>query len=247
MGLLSGLFGGNKGYSLHVKANRLSEAGTREEAKAMHDQAMAEYQKAIDKGVRVPRDMLAYGVLLLRAYQFQRAHDLMLLTEKTPGITRDEKNQLRINYAICEWKLGRLDKAIDLMNTASQDHKTSMIYGSLGYMLIEKARQTGDFSEAIRFNNEAMEYDDDDAVVLDNMGQLHLAMGERDKALEYFRKAHEKKPGQVDTLFYLGKMNLEDGKPEKAREYLRRAVDGNYTALCTTTREQAQQLLDSVG
>ncbi len=32
-----------------------------------------------------------------------------------------------------------------------------MIYGSLGYMLIEKARQTGDFAEAVEFNQKALE------------------------------------------------------------------------------------------
>ena len=122
-----------------------------------------------------------------------------------------------------------------------------MIYGSLGYLLIVKAKETGNFDEAIAFNTEAMEYDDDDAVVLDNMGQLYLAMGERGKAYEYFRRAHERKPHQVDTLYYLGRMSLEDGEKEKAKEYLSRAIEGNYTALCTTERAQAQELLNSIG
>lgn len=91
-----------------------------------------------------------------------------------------------------------------------------------------------------------MEYDDEDGVILDNMGQLNLAMGDKEKALEYFTRAHEIKPKQVDTLYYLATLALERGDKEKAREYLNDALGGNYSSLCTTTREQAQTLLDSI-
>ena len=120
------------------------------------------------------------------------------------------------------------------------------VYGSLGYVLIEKARQTGDYTEALAFNMEALDYDEDDAVILDNLGQLHLSMGDKEKALEYFTRAHDIKPKQVDTLYYLALLALDRGEADAAREYLADALSGNYSALCTTTREQAQQLLDSI-
>ena len=129
---------------------------------------------------------------------------------------------------------------------ALQDARKGTTIGSLGYVLIEKARQTGDFEEAIAFNTEALEYDDEDPVFLDNMGQLCYAMGDRDKALEYFKKAHEFKPKQVDTLYYLAKIAWEDGDGEKALQYLDSALEGNYSALCTTTREMAQELYASL-
>jgi tetratricopeptide (TPR) repeat protein len=78
------------------------------------------------------------------------------------------------------------------------------------------------------------------------MGQLYLAMGEKDKAKDYFEKAHERKPSQVDTLYFLASLAIEKGEKDKAKEYLEKAVGGNYSALCTTTREQAQQLMDSL-
>lgn len=237
---------GNRAYALHVKGNKLSDAKKYKEAEAVHMQAIEMYQKSIDKGARVPKHMMAFAVLLMRMHQFEKAHDIMLATERVQGITTDEKRQLRINYAVCEWKLGRIDKAIEQLKLAGQDGMNSMLYGSLGYLLIAQAQQTGDFGEAVKFNDEAMEYDDDDAVVLDNMGQLSLAMGDREKAYEYFHHAHERKPQQVDTLYFLGKMNLEDGNESKAKEYLTRAVEGNYTALCTTEKAQAQALLDSI-
>ena len=100
----------------------------------------------------------------------------------------------------------------------------------------------GDFAEALEFNTKALDYDDEDAVVLDNLGQLYLAMGDREKALTYFKKAHENKPRQVDTLYYLARLAAEDGDTKQAIDYLNSALDGNYSALCPTTRQQALDL-----
>ena len=167
---------------------------------------------------------------------------MFLKADSTPGITKAEKRQLRINFAICQWKLGQLDSAISNLKIAMSEAPTGMLYGSLGYILIEKARQTGDFAEALEFNTKALDYDDEDAVVLDNLGQLYLAMGDREKALTYFKKAHENKPRQVDTLYYLARLAAEDGDTKQAIDYLNSALDGNYSALCTTTRQQALDL-----
>ena len=233
---------GRRAYGLHVQANRLYDQGKTAEAKAKHDEAIKLYDAAVKGGCAKASYLMAYGVLLLRYGRFEEAKALFLKAEHAPGITKQEKHQLRINFAIAQWKLGDLDSAISQMKIAMNEGANGLIYGSLGYILIEKARQTGDFTEAIEFNDKAMEYDDEDAVVLDNMGQLNLAMGNKEKAKEFFTKAHEIKPKQVDTLYYLAKLSAEAGDKAKAVEYLNTALDGNYSALCTTTRQQAQDL-----
>ncbi len=78
------------------------------------------------------------------------------------------------------------------------------------------------------------------------MGQLNLSMGKRGEAFEFFKRAHERKPTQVDTLYYLAKLYAEDGERETAVKMLERALSQTYSALCTTTREQAQKLLDEI-
>ena len=233
---------GRKAYALHVQANRQYDAGKTAEAKAKHDQALELYEQAVRGGCSKPTYLMAYGVLLLRYDRFEEARDLFLKVERIPEITKEEKRQLRINFAVCQWKLGNLDSAISQFKIAMNDGPTGVIYGSLGYMLIEKAKQTGDFTEAVEFNAKALEYDDEDAVVLDNLGQLNLAMGDKAKAREYFLKAHEIKPRQVDTLYYLAVLASEEGDKAKAIEYLDAALDGNYSALCTTSRQQAVDL-----
>lgn len=238
---LSSYFAGRKAYMAHVDGNRLSDAEKVAEADAKYKQALENYAKAAEDKSCKPVYLEAYSVLLMR---FRRFDEAMELIRRADRITTDknEKQKLRVNYSICQWKQGKLDQAIELLQSVFNDRKQATIYGSLGYMLIEKAEQTGDFTEAERFNLEALEYDDEDAVILDNLGQMYLRMGRTDEALGYFEKAHDIKPKQVDTLYYLGKIYHEKGRDEEAKTILDSALVGNYSALCTTTREMAQQL-----
>lgn len=235
-----------KAYAAHVQGNRDSEDGKAAQAKQKHEQALELYAKAIEGGADKVAYLMAYGVLLMRFRRFEESKEMFLKAERNRAITKGERSQLRINYAICQWKLGNLDSAIENLKIAKEQAKTGVIYGSLGYILIEKARQTGDFAEAIAFNEEALEYDEDDGVILDNMGQLNMALGNKEKALEFFTRAHEIKPKQVDTLYYLATLALERGDKEAARKYLTDALEGNYSSLCTTTRDQAQELLNTI-
>lgn len=249
MGIIDDLraeFHGRKAYAAHVQGNRDSEDGKREAAKKKHEEALMYYEKCIKGGSRKVAYVMAYGVLLMRFRRFEEAKEMFLKAERNRAITKGERSQLRINYSICQWKLGNLDSAIENLKIAKEQSATGVIYGSLGYILIEKGRQTGDFSEAIELNQEALEYDEDDGVILDNMGQLQLALGDKEKALEYFNRAHEVKPKQVDTLYYLATLALERGEKEEAKKYLTDALEGNYSSLCTTTRDQAQELLSSI-
>ena len=233
---------GNRAYRLHVTGIRLSEAGNQDKAQENFTQALKAYETAMEKGCTTVRTLMAYGVLLMRSGQFEKAQSVMLKTQKLKGLTADDTRRLGMNYAVCQWKLDHLDDAIARLKRIYQDGKNSTLYGSLGYMLIEKAIQTGDFSEARAFNDEAYEYDPDDAVTLDNMGQLAYVQGDIEGAKAYFLHAHEVKPTQADTLYYLAKIAHEQGNSDTARDYINRCLKLNPSALSTTSKEQAQAL-----
>ena len=240
-------FKGRKAYQAHIQGNQLIEKGEIEKAAEKHREALRLYEEAYAAGDREPNVVMAYGVLLMRFQQLEKARDMLLSCEHMKGMDSKSKKQLRINYSVCQWRMGNLDKAIELMQTAANAGKTAMIYTTLGYYLIEKAIKTGDFSEAIAFNQEAYEYDEDDAGVLDNLGQLYYAMGEREKAYDFFSRAYRAKPNQVTTLYFIAKMNHEKGDDEKARAFIAKALEGNFSALCSVSREQAQALKDEIG
>lgn len=240
-------FKGRKAYQAHIQGNQLIEKGEIEKAAEKHKEALRLYEEAYAAGDREPNVVMAYGVLLMRFNQLEKARDLLLSCEHMKGMDAKSKKQLRVNYSVCQWKMGNLDKAIELMQNAANGGKTALIYTTLGYYLIEKAIQTGDFTEALAFNQEAYEYDEDDAGVLDNLGQLYYAMGEREKAYDFLSRAYRAKPTQVTTLYFIAKMNHEKGDDEKARAFIAKALQGNFSALCSISREQAQALKDEIG
>ena len=244
---LKGKLKSRKAYAAHVMGNNELDKANPEKAREKHEEALKLYAEAYDAGVRDPQILMAYAVLLMRFDDCEKARNLLLECEKAPDLDAKSRKQLRENYSVCMWKLGNLDRATELMESAASSGKTSRIYTTLGCYYIEKGRATGDFSKAVEFNAEALEYDDEDAGILDNLGQQHYFMGEPDKAYEYFSKAYAAKPNQAATLYYIAKINLERKNYEKAEAFIDKCIaEGNFSALATVTKAQAQELKNEI-
>ena len=235
-----------KAYTAHVSGNQLIDKGQVAEAKEKHDEALRLYEEAYKGGVRDSKILMAYAVLLMRYDRSEEARDLLLMCENDKGLDAASRKQMRVNFAVCQWKLGELDKAIENMEIAGSNGKTSMMYVTLGYFYVEKGRQTGDFSKAEEFNREALEYDDEDAGILDNVAQMHYFIGDHDAAYEWFAKAYRQKTTQVATCYYIAKINLERGNLEKAKGFIDKCLQGNFSALATITRADAQKLKEEI-
>ena len=224
-----------KAYMSHAKAIRANDQHNYAEAIEMENKAIEGYERALAKGMNQAGYLMAYTVLLLRTGNFKRAMETVRITEKLPNLNTDQKRRLTVNYSICQWKLGELDHAIGAMRELMKNYKNSTVYGSLGYMLIEKGDKTGDYSEAKKFNDEALEYDDEDAVVLDNVGQYYQRTGDIPKAREYFEKALEIRPEQVDSMYYLARIKQAEGDIAGAKELIDKALTIHFSALATVT------------
>ncbi len=98
-------------------------------------------------------------------------------------------------------------------------------------MTPEEAWKAG-IEKARAFNQEAVDYDDEDSICLDNMGQfLYRAEGNREAAKPWFEKAHKVKPEQIDTLYFLSRYDLEAGDRAAALEKLEKAREGRFSPL----------------
>ncbi|MDO5435232.1 MAG: hypothetical protein Q4G19_02575 [Clostridia bacterium] len=92
--------------------------------------------------------------------------------------------------------------------------------------------------KALAFNQEAVEYDDEDSICLDNLGQVwYRVFGDKEKAKEYFDKAIAFRPGQIDTLWFLSRYDLEAGNTAAAVEKLELAAEGRFSPLNYVTKE----------
>lgn len=237
---------GRRAFQWHIRGNQLMSSDV-EKAKAIHDKALTMYKEAYDAGCRDANVTMGFATLLMRYGEYEKSRDLLLECEKNKNLDAKSKRQLKQNYSVCQWRLGNLDKAIDLLRDVERHGKSEFVYTVLGYYLIEKALQTGDFDEALKYNLEAYEYDEDDPGTLDNLGQLYYHLGETDKAYEYFSRAFHEKPTQVPTLYFIAKINHERGNDEKARQFIDKCLAGNFSALCSISREQAQALSNEIG
>lgn len=259
MGLLSGAkaqISGQRAIRTHISANEAANAGRISEAKEKYAQAYRLYEEALREAQK-PGVHQGFAILLMRLGDFDRAMQVMekLRLQK---LSDDDWFDLRLNYSVCLWKKGRLDDAIATGNRAFQIKKCASIYSTLGMYLVEKADQTGDFDAVKSFNEEAMGYDDEDAGVLDNMGEMYEAMSKheadparareyRNQAKAYFEKAHAQKPRQITTIYSLARMRHEDGEDAEARRVLADAKDLYYSAVCSVSEEMMEKLKKEVG
>ncbi|MCL2812592.1 MAG: tetratricopeptide repeat protein [Clostridia bacterium] len=230
MGFLTKL-NANKAYRLHVK-------GDLEAAKAGYDQAYAE-------GLSDPKLLSTYAVLLLRLGDYERAVEVLRKAEKAPGITADQKNQVIQHYAVAIWKLGQKDRALDWLWKVFRNQKTGTLYGVLGFLLIEKAVDDKTaIDEALAFNLEAVDYDEDDPVCLDNLAQAYYRLlDDKDAARPYFERALAQKPGAVDTNYFLAQYDVEAGRTAQAIEKLETVLEGRISPLNYVTREMVEAQL----
>lgn len=96
---------------------------------------------------------------------------------------------------------------------------------------IDREWQEG-IDKMFAFIQESVDYDDEDPVCLDNLGQAYYRVtGEKDKAKEWFEKAHAEKDSQIDTLWFLSRYDLEAGDKAAAIAKLEKALDGRFSPL----------------
>lgn len=106
---------------------------------------------------------------------------------------------------------------------------------------IDRKWQEG-IDKMFAFIQESVDYDDEDPVCLDNLGQAYYRVtGEKDKAKEWFDKAHAEKDSQIDTLWFLSRYDLEAGDKAAAIAKLEKALDGRFSPLNFCTKDMVQE------
>ncbi len=220
---------GNQAYNKHAKGDM--------------DGARVGYAQAYAEGMDSPKQLLGYAILLLRENENEQAIEVLKRCEKAKNLLPDQHVQLKVHYAIAAWKLGNIDRAIEVLDNVFQKNKTGFTYGTLGYLLIEK----GDLQRALALNEEALAYDEDDAVFLDNLAQTYYRLAhDKQKAKPYFDRAYAKKPTAIDTNYFLAQYDIDEGKWDDALDKLEVSLEGKFSPLNYCTREMVEQAIEAV-
>ena len=270
------------GFFTGFKANKAMALQT----KGQTAEALKLYEEVYQEGFIAARPMLAYALLLIRAGEYTKAQEVLIKTQKAPGINAEQKSQLFMDYAVCCFKLGDIDRGVRLLERQHAHAPTGLTYGALGYLYVEQydlakkderiaailAKDAGEKQEdaesgeteaseprpaepavdaealwregvekALAFNKEALDYDDEDPIFLDNLAQTYYrCLGDKETAKPLFKQALKLKSNQIDTLWFLSRYDLEAGNTAAAVEKLETSLEGRFSPLNFSTKEKVE-------
>ncbi|WP_135557249.1 tetratricopeptide repeat protein [Paenibacillus cymbidii] len=184
---------------------------------------------------------MGFGYQLLKAGQVERA-DEVLGALLAAAKDESDKSRIRMNVALVRWKQGKLDEAIAMLEGIHEKMKTTVLYGSLGYLYIER----GDLDQALAYNREAFEYNDSDAVIVDNWCLTNIRRGEWQQALEAADKLAALKPKFPEAYYHIGLVRKHQGDPAGALELFETALGKPFTAVSTESRETIERERDEL-
>ena len=202
-----------------------------------------------DKAIRMLRTALkmrpgsyslrgSYAWLLLKLGKTEEA-EAQIDQAISDAEKEDEKNPLLVTKALVLWKKGELDQAISLMEKVIVNYKNTNVYGTLGFLYIEK----GDLDKALSFNLEAYDYNDTGPVILDNLGYTRLLRGEYEEALEIYRQLIKLRPNFPEAFHNYARVLAHFGEMEQALYMCHTALTFRFWHTSTVTREQVENTL----
>ncbi len=208
-----------------------------------YKKALVQYKKAL-KTKRLAPDMAIYcGYAALREGDIKEAEEAFDEVGKKK-LNERQKASLDTNRALLEWKKGSLDKGIALLADAWERQPSAVSAGSLGALMLVKARETGDYSLAEEFCRSAWEEYKYDKTALCNLAEAVSASGKLEEAEELFEELMDMRP-ETPSPYYNYALTLKAlGRDEDAADMARKALRCRFTALTPVKREDVQALLD---
>jgi len=222
------IYYGNRAYILHTQKK--------------YDEAMVAYEKAFQHGNKAAGHLSGYAVLLMRKGKFAEAIPYFERVLKVKRLREMDRNDTELNIAWCIFRSGREEEGLEALETVHDKFHSGRTYQTLGDCYL----RAGELENALDFNLEALEYDDADSVILDNLGATYIALGRYDEARECLEKAYHIRPKQVDICFHLAMVEEHDGELEDALDYLDQADHCYFDALNDITQPMIDEAIERI-
>ncbi len=220
--------------------NMLANGAYFKHSRGDYAEAKKMYESAIQKGVTKPERLTAYGVLLMREGNYEEAIKMF------DSAIRLKPNQTvrlktRMNRAVAYTKVGEIDKARAALEQIHQKFRSARAYEALGYFYV-----ITDDPKAEEYNLEALDYDDSNYVVLDNLCQYYIGKGDYKTARDYGEKAYQLEKDKVDILYHLAIIEAHDKNMDKAKKYCEAMMDAPLTGLSDITDDKRRKTYKNI-
>ncbi len=192
------------------------------------------------KGAKT-RVKVLYGYLLLKTEKVEESEAILKpLTELEQS--SDDVLAAKSNYALVLWKKGKLDEAVELLEEVFAHEKTTIVYGSLGYLLILK----GDLDRALEINNEAYEYNSSDSIILDNLAHTYYLLGNMERSDELYKELIGMKPSFPEAYYNYSLVLVKEEKYNEALETVKKALDYKLSYLSNLNCEDIDRHIKEI-
>jgi tetratricopeptide (TPR) repeat protein len=221
------------GYIIYSKRNNLfASLANAAHLKGDHALSLQWLDKAYKIDPKHQQIGITYGYNQLKYGDIDKAKNIFeqLIT---PATTPTQRTAIDMNLALVHWKHNQLDEAIRILEDINQRMKTSVLYGSLGYLYIEQ----GNLSHALTYNLEAYEYNDTNTVILDNLGYTYIQLMEWSKAEEIYNKLIPLHPKFPEAYYHQGLIYENKGEFTLANDSYEKALQQPFTNLSTESKE----------
>lgn len=198
--------------------NLQSMRGQSEYAKGNNTEALALLKKAHESSRARTANSTAYAYILLRCGQAEEAAKVLNYVLLNQKLKQTEKLQARQILSLVRYKQGDFAEATRLMEMVFEGYKNSSVYGALGYYKIlsnapdaqafcEEAYeynsddkiiidniiilclQNGDLQRAKELSDKSIGAGNKGVEIFYHAGQTEQALGNDEKALEYYKMA----------------------------------------------------------
>ncbi len=201
------------------------------------------YEKAINKkGLNI--DYLIYAPYVFLRYGYEeKCLNALNKVREIKALTSYQKKNFLTTKGLYLWKTGNGEEAEKAFLEAHNSGADSQTYSHVGFILLENKK----YDEAYEFNKEAMEYNEDDISIMDNMALSHYHKGETDEALSLYDKIMEKGT-RFPVVYYNHALTLiASGDREKAKEQLREALTYKFSHIAAVSKEEIEAKLKELG
>jgi len=205
------------------------------------DGALNDLKKAVSLNPRHAGVRGTYAYLLLKLGHTAEAAEQIDEALKN-AVTDADKNSLTLTKALVLWKQGKLDEAISSLEKLLEVYENTKVYATLGFLYIEK----GDMDKALEFNLKAVDFNDTNGIILDNLGSVYLYRGEYEKALGIYQKLMKLKPVFPEAFYNYARVLHKLGDTEKALYMTRHALTLRFWNISTIKREEVEAFLQEL-
>jgi len=198
-------------------------------------------KNSVEAGL-APKHQLTVGYLLLKEGYPEDAERIFTFLIHNPR-GKFNNQHARAYSALIHWKMGRLDEAVEELETLlTENYRSSALYCNLGFFLIEQ----GNLDRALEVNLEAEDYDEESPVIQDNLGLCYIRKKDWGMAERVYEKLIKTEPAFPDAWYNAAQVALHKGEKERAVSLLNTALEKKFSYLSTLSKTDVEELLGSL-